>query len=508
MVVGQSFAELFAVDPDSARKGVSPDQFIAAIHEDDRDRVQREIEATIEACGEYRTEYRVRNSDGEYRWVVARGHVECDEDGEPVTFLGALTDITDRKEAELELEQQQRELTALNNLNGVVQDITSAVIEQSSRDEIAANVCERLAASDSYEFAWICEVDTSTGSLTPRAEAGVEGYIDTIPLSIDGEDATGRGPTGKAVRTGEVQVASAFEDADFEPWREYAREFGYQASAAIPIVHEGTLYGVLGVYANRPRAFDGREQEVVGQLGEIIGHAIGAAQRKQALMSDELVEIEFQIPDISSTLDSSTETSGRITLDHAVPVDDGEFLVYGTATPDARETLTSLVENLSHWESVTVQSEGDPLQFVLRVVDPPVLSVLAARGGYLEGAVVEDGDYQMTIHLAPSVDVRAVIDAVVEAYPTVEMLSRQQITRNRDDPQRAQRDLLADLTDRQRTALETAVHSGFFEWPRTASGEDIAASIGVAPPTFHSHLRKAQRKVFESIFPSTVPETS
>ena len=508
MVVGQSFAELFAVDPGSAHEGVSPDQFMAAIHEDDRDRVEEEIAATIDTCGEYKTEYRVRNGDGEYRWVVARGHVECDEDGEPLCFLGALTDITDQKKAELELEQQQRELTVLNNLNEVVQEITSAVIEQSRRDEIESSVCEHLAASDSYEFAWVCEVDAATGAVRPRAEAGVEGYIDNIPVSIDGEDTTGQGPTGKAVRTGEVQVANAFEDADFEPWREYAQEYGYQASAAIPIVHEGTLYGVLGVYADRPRAFDGQEREVVGQLGEIIGHAIGAAERKQALMSDELVEIEFQIPDVFAALDIPAETSGRITLDHAVPVGDDEFLVYGTATPDARETLTALADNVSHWQSVSVQSKGDPIEFVLRVVDPPVLSVLAARGGYLEGAVVEDGDYQMTIHLAPSVDVRAVIDAVVEAYPTVEMLRRQQITRNREDPQRAQRDLLADLTDRQRTALETAVHSGFYEWPRAASGEDIAASIGVAPPTFHSHLRKAQRKVFESIFPSTVPATS
>jgi len=61
-----------------------------------------------------------------------------------------------------------------------------------------------------------------------------------------------------------------------------------------------------------------------------------------------------------------------------------------------------------------------------------------------------------------------------------------------------------DLTDRQRAALEAALYSGFFEWPRDASGEDVAEPLGIAPPTFHQHLRKAQRKMFEAVF-STAP---
>ncbi|MFC4541254.1 PAS domain S-box protein [Halosolutus amylolyticus] len=113
MVVGPSFARTFGVDPDAAREGVSLDRFIAAIHEDDRDRVEREIEAAVESCGEYETEYRVWNADDELRWVVARGRVECDETGDPVRFPGALTDITERKRAELELQRNNEQLETL-----------------------------------------------------------------------------------------------------------------------------------------------------------------------------------------------------------------------------------------------------------------------------------------------------------------------------------------------------------------------------------------------------------
>ncbi|MGM0605261.1 MAG: PAS domain S-box protein [Halobacteriota archaeon] len=404
---------------------------------------------------------------------------------------------------EQELVRQRAQFVALNGLNEVVSEITTAVIDQSTREEIEATVCEYFAASESYEFAWICEVDSATGSVVPRIEAGVEGYVEEIPLSIDPDDPAGRGPTGEAIRTHETQVANAFADADFEPWREYATRYGYQSSAAIPIVHDGTLYGVLGVYADRPKAFDGQEADVINQLGQIVGHAIAAAERKQALMSDELTELEFRIQDVFAALDAPVETQGTITLDHAVPVGDGEFLVYGTSTPEDMETVTGLVEAIPHWESVTVRSEGDPTSFELRLSDSPVLSVVASHGGYVDSAVIVDSDYQMTVHLAPSVDVRQVIDAVDAAYPQAEMLRRQQISREPDDAQRLQRRLVADLTDRQRTALEAAYHAGFFEWPRDTSGEEVADSMGVAPPTFHQHLRKAERKVFDSVFSTT-----
>lgn len=42
-----------------------------------------------------------------------------------------------------------------------------------------------------------------------------------------------------------------------------------------------------------------------------------------------------------------------------VPVEDGEFLVYGTATQDALDTVHEIVDVLQHWDSVTVVSEDD-----------------------------------------------------------------------------------------------------------------------------------------------------
>ena len=424
------------------------------------------------------------------------------------SVANVLAAAIERHGYEQELVLQREQLAALNSLNEVVRDISSAVIEQSTREEIERTVCERLAATESYSFAWTGEVNPTTHEVEPRAQAGVEGYLEDVTLSVDPDEELSEGATGRALRTGELQVTNDMvADGRYEPWREAVESYGFRSSAAVPIAHEGTTYGVLNVYTERPSAFEGQERAVIDQLGEVVGHAIAATERKRALMSDELVELEFQMENVFEGLDVETRTDGSFTFDHAVAVGDGEFLVYGTAAgAPGVETVRTATATFPHWESVTVHGDDDSASFEVRMSDPPVLSLVASLGGYVESAVVEDGDLRMTIHLAPTVDARQVIDAVEDAYPNTELLRRRQITRVQDDPDPLPARLLGELTDRQRAAVEAAYHSGFFEWPRDASGEDVAASLGVSPPTFHQHLRKAERKLFESLFASHVDE--
>lgn len=56
------------------------------------------------------------------------------------------------------------------------------------------------------------------------------------------------------------------------------------------------------------------------------------------------------------------------------------------------------------------------------------------------------------------------------------------------------------LTDRQREVVETAVDLGYYDIPRTASQEDIAAELDSAPSTIAEHLRKAEARVLQAQF--------
>jgi GAF domain-containing protein len=412
----------------------------------------------------------------------------------------------DRVGREEQLERQRERLAALDELNGVVRDINEALVRQSTREEVERVVCERLADSESYAFAWFGAVDPHSETVELRTEAGVEGYLDGIDISVDPDDDRSRGPTGRAVLTERMQVArNAPEEWDRDDWRDHAAAHGFRSSAAIPVVHEGTLYGVLNVYTARSDAFTGEERAVVGQLGEVVGHAIASIDRKRALLSDEAVELEFQVPDVFEAVGApatggTVSFDGRVSLDRTVPVGDGAFVAYGTATDGGFEAVESLVAHLPYWDEATVLSEEfGTVRFELRLSEPPVLSTVAAHGGYVAEARIEDGDYLMTLHFPPTVEVRNVVERVREAYPTMEILTRRQVSRSGESLRRLDRVLAEDLTDRQRAALEAAYFGGFFEWPRERSAQEVADSLGVADATFHQHLRLAQRKLLSAV---------
>ena len=398
-------------------------------------------------------------------------------------------------------ESRQAEDTfgALDSLNDVVREITGAAIEESTRDEIEQVVCERLAAADPYGFAWIGEPDIHSETVTPRVEAGIEGYLDEMTVSIDPDDPRGQGPGGRAIRTGEVQVVDDVgADSSLEPWRDHLSDYEYRSLAAVPITHEETLYGLLAVYADRSEALTGDERRMLGQLGEIVGHAIAAAERKQALLGDEVVEVEFRLSDAFEALGAAGAHDGRITLDQPVLIEEGEYLVYGTATADAVDSVHALVDAVPYWTAVSFTDDedaGSPRRFELRLSNPPILTEIGERGGIVKEAVIENGDYQMRIHLPPSVPVREVIDRIEEGYPEMTMVARRQITI--EDPAEERARLVDALSDRQLAALKTAYYSGYFNWPRDSTAEEIAESLDVSSPTVHKHLRRAQRKVLE-----------
>ncbi|HEX6187534.1 MAG TPA: PAS domain S-box protein [Pyrinomonadaceae bacterium] len=101
------------------------------LHPDDRQRAIDAIQAAFKrgekACT---SEYRFRRRDGSYALISDRAYIVRDEAGNAVRAIGAMTDITERKEAEEALRESEeryrdlvensRELICTHDLNGLV----------------------------------------------------------------------------------------------------------------------------------------------------------------------------------------------------------------------------------------------------------------------------------------------------------------------------------------------------------------------------------------------------
>ena len=93
---------LWGLPPDCE---VTYDMWESAVHADDRERVRAAVAGAYDPSGDgvYDAEYRVVGADGVERWVATRAQVRF-EQGRPVSLLGVVRDITDRKMIEHGLE--------------------------------------------------------------------------------------------------------------------------------------------------------------------------------------------------------------------------------------------------------------------------------------------------------------------------------------------------------------------------------------------------------------------
>jgi len=124
----ERFARTFGLDPAACAEGVPLGAIITVIHPDDLPRVEKLIADTVVRGGNYRTEYRIRQHDGLYRWVTATGRCEHDAAGNPTRFPGVLVDIEDLKRAEDRLrasEAAAREANAL--LRAVIESVPALI---------------------------------------------------------------------------------------------------------------------------------------------------------------------------------------------------------------------------------------------------------------------------------------------------------------------------------------------------------------------------------------------
>ena len=96
------------------RKGTRLEDYIEAIHPDDRDLVVRRREQLLAGTGPGDIEYRVVWPDGSVHWIFGRATIVRDQAGRPLRSYGTNADITERKHAQEELARRAQQLEALS----------------------------------------------------------------------------------------------------------------------------------------------------------------------------------------------------------------------------------------------------------------------------------------------------------------------------------------------------------------------------------------------------------
>ncbi|NJD90357.1 MAG: PAS domain S-box protein [Geobacter sp.] len=274
-----------------------------------------------------RHEYLGRCRNGEARNVVIYGSTIIL--GNRPALIGNILDVTERRQAELELRRLNRELHAISHCN---QALIRANDEKSLLNEICTIVCQKAG----YRMAWVgfAEIDEEK-SVRPVAWAGaVEGYLDGAAVSwADTEH--GRGPTGTAIRNGQTVYTQDFAiDPRMAPWLGRALQRGYRSSISLPLRDRtNRAFGAFTIYSPEPNAFTTEEIRMLEELTNDMsfGILVLRARTEQQLAEQALRESETKF---RAVFENSRDAIGVSLAGKNVYVNPAYLALFGYASAD------------------------------------------------------------------------------------------------------------------------------------------------------------------------------
>ncbi|HEX8556277.1 MAG TPA: PAS domain-containing protein [Sphingomonas sp.] len=108
--------------------------WLDAIHPDDRPLAEQAFVSATAERRNYRFDFRLRRSDGVYRWSIDAADARFAEDGDFLGYVGSVIDIEDRKEMEAALEQRVAEALAEKRLFAEIVEATDASVQAVDQD--------------------------------------------------------------------------------------------------------------------------------------------------------------------------------------------------------------------------------------------------------------------------------------------------------------------------------------------------------------------------------------
>jgi signal transduction histidine kinase len=204
-----------------------------------------------------------------------------------------LAEIAERMRVEEQLRTANRTLRTVNRCN-------EALVRATEEIELVEAVCRILVEDRGMRMAWVGYREENAARRIQRiGHAGFDnGYLDLIDVSW-ADAPTGQGPTGVAVRTGELCWADDIAtDPHFRPWQDEALGRGYRSAVALPLKSDGTAFGALILYADRPRAFDEQTRSHFTDLANDLAYGVMAIRTRA-----DRVRVEAELRRIEAYLE-------------------------------------------------------------------------------------------------------------------------------------------------------------------------------------------------------------
>ncbi len=440
-------------------------------------------------------------------------------------FVHDISSYHDRLESE---RARSDRVERVNEVTNRFRAVTNRLLEASAHDEVESVCCQALVDGPAYEFAWIDRTTRTAGQREWRTSSGIDPEAADRLLPDEWESAADRihdehrhiasesadddwqssndggsgadgatsadSPNGKFAdsrRTVVTDVAGTLEEEYFEG-----------TLVRVSLSYGDTVYGTLSVVTGREKGFEADELAWLETIGRQVGYAIAAVRRRNLLLSDTVVELEFACRDEQSFfVDASSQLGCRFEIDSFVPVSESTQLYYVTLQDGSPKSVFELAESdpgIDDCRLIETYEDGWRVEFIVEGSSPTL--TLTEYGVTVLETVVDNGTATIAAECAGAADVRTIVDGLCSAFPESELVGKREAERTVQTAHEFREGLEDRLTDRQESALRAAYFGGYYDWPRESTAEEVADAMGVSSPTLHNHLRKGQHELLRTFF--------
>ncbi|MCL9815567.1 bacterio-opsin activator domain-containing protein [Natronocalculus amylovorans] len=420
-----------------------------------------------------------------------------DANGTLQQYVGFQNDVTERKRAEALARDRTTELAAeravldriLTRIDGLFELVVEALIEETTREAIERRICRAVVEADGCSGSWIACVDSEALHIATTSGYTVEGSQTVSYERLSEPIVTAIESTTATLVSGDLCTETPI----------HPQQSDGEQLLLVPLHYAPKEYGVLGIHIADADLVDDRELTLFESLGAIIATGLHIVETARMWTTNQINETTFKIEDESFLLNEIAAHIGT----------DVEYLGVGAGSQNGCYelylTLCSQGCNIDQLTALTPVSavrridEGDGRTTVaLTMATTAVFSSFADENAHIVQAHADGATAEVVVTSPVEQDVRSIYTRLTEVYTGVSLRAQKERENRNPSPPEFQATVRSRLTDRQQTAIESAHLNGYFEWPRSVDGDDLAATMDISRQTFHQHLRAAEKKIVDA----------
>ncbi len=271
--VNDRWCQITQLQPEQALKG----EWIRVLHPEDQEKVLAHWSKTIQLGKEFALEFRFLLVDGSVAWVLGQASPQRDSEGTITSFVGTISDITERKQVEANLHHQSYRVKLLNTM-------TQHIRQSLNLDEILNTTVTEVRQFLQADRVIIYRFEPDWDG-TVMVESVAPGWRSILGITI--QDTCFKAGGWQKYYEGHTQTIENVQQSDLaDCHKALLTQFQVQANLVVPIIQtrktaipQPRLWGLLIAHqCAYPRKWQRPDIELLQQLADQVGITLSQAK--------------------------------------------------------------------------------------------------------------------------------------------------------------------------------------------------------------------------------------